>query len=178
MHDDLAEPGRQGPAGAARASRPEPVVGGLQRPRAGLPDRTAYRQNLTLREAEVLHYLLGPRRAVVPEHWAIVPTRTPNRRPGLLHWADPVTPWQPELTPERESWRAYHEGVWAEPEASRADLYLVDGRFRVACFMQTLLHASPDALVAIHDFAKRPQYHVVQEVARERHRRAGWGRGP
>jgi hypothetical protein len=57
--------------------------------------------------------------------------------------------------------------IWLNPEASRADLYLVDGRFRVACFMQIILHAHPDALIAIHDFANRPQYHVIYDVARE-----------
>ena len=49
----------------------------------------------------------GPSRAVVPERWATVPTRIPERGPGLLHWADAVKPWQPELTPERERWRHY-----------------------------------------------------------------------
>jgi hypothetical protein len=56
---------------------------------------------------EVLHYLVGPERAVVPERWARVPTRMPERGPGLLHWADAVKPWQPELTPGRERWRHY-----------------------------------------------------------------------
>jgi hypothetical protein len=36
-----------------------------------------------------------------------VPTRSPERGPGLIHWADPVKPWQPELTPERDRWRAH-----------------------------------------------------------------------
>ena len=57
--------------------------------------------------AEVLHFLIGPGRAVVPERWAAVPTRLPERGPGLLHWADAVKPWQPELTPERDRWRHY-----------------------------------------------------------------------
>jgi len=56
---------------------------------------------------EVLHFLVGPGRAVVPERWAAVPTRVPERGAGLLHWADAVKPWQPELTPERDRWRAY-----------------------------------------------------------------------
>ncbi len=56
---------------------------------------------------EVLHYLVGPGRAVLPERWAAVPTRTAEHGPGLLHWADAVKPWQPELTPERERWRHY-----------------------------------------------------------------------
>jgi hypothetical protein len=48
-----------------------------------------------------------------------------------------------------------------------ADFFLVDGRFRVACFMQALLHAQTGALIAVHDFASRPTYHVIYEVARE-----------
>jgi hypothetical protein len=60
-----------------------------------------------LDELEVLQYLFGPSRAEIPERWAAVPTRTPERGPGLIHWADRVKPWQPQLTPERERWRAY-----------------------------------------------------------------------
>jgi hypothetical protein len=60
-----------------------------------------------LTELEVLQYLFGPGRAEIPERWATVPTRTPERGPGLIHWADRVKPWQPQLTPERDRWRAY-----------------------------------------------------------------------
>jgi hypothetical protein len=60
-----------------------------------------------LDELEVLQYVFGPGRAEVPERWAAVPTRTAERGPGLIHWADRVKPWQPQLTPERERWRAY-----------------------------------------------------------------------
>jgi len=60
-----------------------------------------------LHELEVLQYLFGPGRAAIPERWAAVPTRTPERGPGLIHWADPVKPWHPQLTPERERWRVY-----------------------------------------------------------------------
>jgi Glycosyl transferase family 8 len=64
-------------------------------------------QQYGLDDLEVLHYLFGPARAEVPRRWATVPTRMPRREPGLLHWADGVKPSQPELTPERELWRAY-----------------------------------------------------------------------
>jgi hypothetical protein len=60
-----------------------------------------------LRDVEAMHYLLGPERATVPERWDAVPTRTPRREPGLVHWADRVKPWQQALTPERELWRGY-----------------------------------------------------------------------
>jgi hypothetical protein len=58
-----------------------------------------------LDDVEALHYLYGPDRATVPERWAVVPTRTPERGPGLLYWADGVKPWRQALTPERDEWR-------------------------------------------------------------------------
>jgi hypothetical protein len=60
-----------------------------------------------LDDLEVLHYVFGPEHAELPRRWATVPTRMPDREPGLLYWADGVKPSQPELTPERERWRAY-----------------------------------------------------------------------
>ena len=60
-----------------------------------------------LGDVEALHYLVGPDRASVPPDWAVVPTRSPLRGPGLVHWADRVKPWQPELTPERDRWRRH-----------------------------------------------------------------------
>jgi hypothetical protein len=73
----------------------------------------------------------------------------------------------PEDDSTRALWANYHTAVWSTPGVSNADAYLIDGRFRVACFLQTLLHARPDALVMIHDFSSRPQYHVIREFARE-----------
>jgi Glycosyl transferase family 8 len=64
-------------------------------------------QEYGLDDLEVLHYLFGPEHADLPPRWAVVPTRMPYREPGLLYWADDVKPSQPELTAERELWRAY-----------------------------------------------------------------------
>ncbi|MGI8778638.1 MAG: hypothetical protein ACR2L8_00450 [Solirubrobacteraceae bacterium] len=65
---------------------------------------------------EVLHHLYGPQRATVPERWAAVPTRVAQRRPGLIHWADRVKPWQRALTPERDRWRRY-AAAFTPPQA-------------------------------------------------------------
>lgn len=46
------------------------------------------------------------------------------------------------------------------------DLCLVDGRFRVACFLQALAYLPHDAVIAIHDYGPRPHYWVVEEFAR------------
>ena len=41
------------------------------------------------------------------------------------------------------------------------DTIFVDGRFRVACVLNTLLHCQKDSTIIIHDFFNRPQYHIV-----------------
>jgi hypothetical protein len=64
-------------------------------------------------------------------------------------------------------WPAYHEAVWERPHAREADFCLVDGRFRVACFLQALLHCRPGTPIAIHDFDSRPGYHIARQLARE-----------
>ena len=46
------------------------------------------------------------------------------------------------------------------------DVILIDGRFRVACFMTALLHAKPGAVIIFDDYTRRPFYHVVEEVLR------------
>jgi hypothetical protein len=57
---------------------------------------------LTLRD--VLHFAVGPHRAVVPEQWDCVPTRSSVEAPGLVHWADPVKPWDSGYTAEENRW--------------------------------------------------------------------------
>lgn len=51
------------------------------------------------------------------------------------------------------------KGYSANP--SDIDLVLVDGRFRVACVLQTLLVTSRDTLILVHDFFNRPEYFIV-----------------
>jgi hypothetical protein len=41
------------------------------------------------------------------------------------------------------------------------DLVLIDGRFRAACMLATLIHARPGARVLFDDYAERPGYHRV-----------------
>jgi hypothetical protein len=96
-------------------------------------------------------------------------TREANTKPQLLHVdIGKLREWGYPIEKEKESsWPNYHEGVWQRPESRTADLYFVDGRFRVACFVQCLLHGSPGAFIAIHDFENRPHYHSVRTVARE-----------
>jgi hypothetical protein len=49
------------------------------------------------------------------------------------------------------------------------DVYLVDGRYRVACVCLAFLHAekfgATNATVLMHDYGARPEYHVVEQFA-------------
>lgn len=58
-----------------------------------------------LNAREVLHYVAGPHRAVIPQHWAAVPTRTSAEEPGLTYWADKVKPWDKAVTAGQDAWR-------------------------------------------------------------------------
>jgi hypothetical protein len=91
------------------AFAPAPLVldlGRLRRERF-MEEGLALASSFRLRDVEILHFLFGPGRAPVPPRWAVVPTRTPERGPGLVHWADGPKPWQPRLTPERELWHRH-----------------------------------------------------------------------
>lgn len=67
----------------------------------------------------------------------------------------------------RSRWPDYHEAVWQAPERAEADVFMVDGRFRVACVMQILLRCRPNAVICVHDFSERPDYHPIRDVAHE-----------
>ncbi len=80
----------------------------------------------------------------------------------------PTGPWGYPTDPAtRPRWRNYHSGIWSVPKSMDADLYLVDGRFRVACFAQVVLHCRPNAIIGIHDFSSRQHYHAVHNIAKE-----------
>lgn len=63
------------------------------------------------------------------------------------------------------NWPAYYSGPWRAVRSAglQPDLVLVDGRFRVACFLYSLLHLKQGATVLWDDYANRPEYHVVEQ---------------
>ncbi|MBR0665570.1 hypothetical protein GXW71_14520 [Roseomonas hellenica] len=73
----------------------------------------------------------------------------------------------PRDTKRRPDWPRYYSWLGDSRDGALADLFLVDGRFRVASFLQVFLQGNPDSLIAIHDFANRPKYHVIHEFGRE-----------
>ena len=67
----------------------------------------------------------------------------------------------------RDRWPNYAASIEGMAGTEYADLYLVDGRFRVSCFLKTLQRCKPDAVILFHDFASRREYHIVRQFARE-----------
>ena len=45
----------------------------------------------------------------------------------------------------------------------KPDLVLIDGRFRVACFLHSLLAADAGTPILFDDYTNRPHYHLVEE---------------
>jgi hypothetical protein len=96
----------------------------------------------------------------------------PTGRHVLLH-ADigPVDRWGfPTTIPLDTAAGDYALGVWRRLEADGAspEVVLVDGRFRVACFLASLLHARPGTRIVFDDYLDRPYYQVAETVVAPR----------
>lgn len=57
-------------------------------------------------------------------------------------------------------WARYHVDVWRRLSGS-PDAVLIDGRFRVACLLQALVHCKPDCMLLFHGFNDHPGYQPV-----------------
>ncbi len=55
----------------------------------------------------------------------------------------------------------YATSIWTR--GAKPDLVLVDGRFRVCCFFNSLLRADPGTMLVFDDYRDRPQYRVIEE---------------
>lgn len=74
-------------------------------------------------------------------------------------WGRPVSREAEDRFPDYS--RAIHQA-----DVAAIDFCLVDGRFRVACFLEALRTLDSDAVIAMHDYSSRRRYHVVERFAR------------
>ena len=94
---------------------------------------------------------------------------TSKRLCPLLINIGPSTKWgYPLDTSCKQNWPLYHSTAFEGNFAY--DLVLVDGRFRIACILQTCLHCSSDTQLLVHDFFNRPYYFVVLPFFHIEHR--------
>ncbi|MBI4921841.1 MAG: hypothetical protein HY834_08835 [Devosia nanyangense] len=68
----------------------------------------------------------------------------------------------------RATWPTYYQAVTSTPGAADADLFFIDGRFRVACALMVVRHGSRESTILIHDFWNRPAYHSALPFLRWR----------
>jgi hypothetical protein len=64
------------------------------------------------------------------------------------------------------NWPSYFHGPWklVRSRGLHPDTVLIDGRFRVACFLYSLFNLDPGAIIMWDDYTPRPEYHVVESI--------------
>jgi hypothetical protein len=78
----------------------------------------------------------------------------------------PTKEWgQPTNSGYANRWPNYCVAAWDVLllQNRRPDLILIDGRFRVACFLASLVFAKPGTVILFDDYFDRPYYHVVEK---------------
>lgn len=76
----------------------------------------------------------------------------------------PTKAWgYPKSNDNQDLFEAYSSKVFESIDSKSIDLVLIDGRFRVACTLKTILscHENKDLKILIHDFWNRDYYHTV-----------------
>ena len=84
-----------------------------------------------------------------------------------LHHADvgAIGDWGRPVSYERgDNFSDYTDWIWSQDVSP--DIVLVDGRFRVCCFLTSLLNAKNGAAIVFDDYTDRPHYHFVEHFVR------------
>ncbi len=89
-----------------------------------------------------------------------------NRKKRIdIHWINlgEIENWgRPKTYEYRKQFIDYISCVWTFK--LKADVTLIDGRFRVASFLFSLINAKEGSMIIFDDYVNRPHYHVVEEV--------------
>lgn len=96
----------------------------------------------------------------------------PNSPVQVVHVdIGPTVAWgRPKFPKRNAAFHRYPLSVWDNISADEhPDVVLVDGRFRVACFLTVAFHARKPVRLLFDDYLNRPQYHLIEEVARPVH---------
>ncbi|MBF9058016.1 hypothetical protein HKCCSP123_02355 [Rhodobacterales bacterium HKCCSP123] len=91
-----------------------------------------------------------------------------SSRPEILHVdVGPTGAWgRPLESREFRKFPSYAFGFWCRTDRDEPDTVLIDGRFRVACFLATALMLVRPATVLWDDYVDRPRYHWIERVAK------------
>jgi hypothetical protein len=79
----------------------------------------------------------------------------------------PTRAWGfPTDVSSKDKWPRYPKSGWTKATEihTTPDTVLIDGRFRVAAFCQSVLSAAPGTEILFDDYLPRPHYHVVESI--------------
>jgi hypothetical protein len=89
--------------------------------------------------------------------------KTAEEKGGLtIHYVDvgPVmAPGYPKDAGSARKWPNYYTSLWSRLDARKTDLFLIDGRFRVACILAVLRRCNLETPILVHDW-ERVEYHA------------------
>lgn len=104
--------------------------------------------------------------------WVSMMQRWFEREPpiGTVHFHSvdigPTGPWgHPKDTKKWRNFVDYPLSVWDRPDFLHPDVVMIDGRFRVGCFIATLISIRQPTRVLFDDYGNRPHYHIVEEFS-------------
>lgn len=95
-----------------------------------------------------------------------VKSKAGSKNVPQLRWVDcgSISDWgTPTGYSLRQNFKEYIAGPFQMTSES-PDLVLIDGRFRVACFLNSLLKSSPGTRIIFDDYTERTKYHIVEEL--------------
>lgn len=90
----------------------------------------------------------------------------------------PVKAWgYPEDKQHIGQFHRYAILPWEAAKAvgTRPQLVFIDGRFRAACFLYSLMAADPGTMILFDDYMNRPSYHEVEKLCRRMGNRGRMG---
>lgn len=174
-------------SGSIEASEPQAdaTPGLLQEPQVTFPEDVAvYLKKIYSQASVILEYGSGGS--------TLIAARMPNKSvisvENDARWAKDMQAWiasaelpsRPLIYPvdvgetgkwarpkNARAWKRFHTyplKVWDESFFQEPDVILIDGRFRIACFVTAYLRASKPMIVLFDDYLDRPHYHVVERL--------------
>ena len=85
----------------------------------------------------------------------------------LINLGPTVSYGYPKTYEKREQFTLYCNSIWNH-KGLIPEIVLIDGRFRVACFLTCLLKAKSGTKLIFDDYLSNPHYHVVEEFLKPR----------
>ena len=67
-------------------------------------------------------------------------------------------------------WPKYPVAPWkvAREKDLDPDTIIIDGRFRVACFLYSIGHSKPGTIIFWDDYVNRESYHIIEDICKPR----------